>query len=202
MSIVAWVSVSVTDTAGEQIAGVVVDSALVDGNGTIPVGVAGDLTTLKGVSYRLRLVDGRIEGWPAPSVRSVPTNALGGAIAILFAGHSRRIKAGGSWADTVRVEEGNGTSTGVSEVITDWKATPSGERGTVLNGTSTGTGRVSEGSTTKFTSRSTGEKRVSISPNGDLVSANSATKTDTIVEGNAPALVEATRTVTVTLVPS
>ncbi|MGH7584392.1 MAG: hypothetical protein ACREL5_14320 [Gemmatimonadales bacterium] len=123
MTLSAYVSITVSDTSGGQLAQVVVDSSTYD---------AGDLTAMlpdamredaKGSVFHIYVVNGTAASSLVPTPMNLQAMQLVSGIEMLVKG-MRQAKAGDSWVDTVRTDTTVAESAATGLRVYTWTAKP------------------------------------------------------------------------------
>lgn len=138
----AWLTLSLSDTTGGQLAHLVIDSFTVNATGQAAMQFSPDLASaLKGQYLHGYIVDGKLSGSAKPSVEDNPTmNLVMPAMNALFPGVGARAATAQSWSDTTRNNTINETGTQNTESIVDW--TVNSREGAMLNLTGAARGTV------------------------------------------------------------
>lgn len=137
----AFLAVTMTDTAGGQIASIVIDSVMLSADGMLAQQFPATLVTeATGQSVRAYIVDGKVSGKPTWSTEENPVVATigGSAISALFVGLAPSRSVGDTWSDTTSVAaESAPNGVGNNQVII-WKVASANDNGLVVEGASTG----------------------------------------------------------------
>ena len=166
----ALISVALSDSAGGQLARIVVDSIALAPTGSVVEDLRRHPTAAqdaRGAWVRVYIAHGRIDG---PAQLSDSTNpALGAivqAVAVLFPGIRRGAKVGDGWADTTHISNGSGPRRVTGEVVATWKVIGSEGDALILDGASTSRTRTEDGSGQVLTRSGVSKERVVIPPSG------------------------------------
>lgn len=136
-----WVAVTMSDTAGGQLAHLVIDSMSVEATGMAGAQFPQEaVNAARGAFFHAYIVDGKVKGTPTLSVENnIAVMVLGApALSALFIGMPEGKKVGDTWTDTTNTapEGGNGMS---GQSVVEWKVTGMDGEAYVVTGTSTGT---------------------------------------------------------------
>lgn len=142
MTLVAFVSVAMSDSAGGQLAHVVVDSMTVAPNGMMQQqGLdASQGATAKGAFFHLFVIGGKVQGTAKPSMDgNAALTALGQGVTMLFPGQLKDgLKPGDTFADTATTSTTTEQGTNNNSAITLWTVKGAEGDALVLDGVSTG----------------------------------------------------------------
>lgn len=139
MGVIGFLSVTMSDTTGGQLAHIVVDSLAYSPGKEAPAGIADEPGTAKGVFFHAYIVDGKVKGGMKPNTPHQLVALMAGGIEALFPGVRPTAKAGEKWSDTTKVDsESEGTKTNSTTMI-DWTVTGGTTGAMTYEGTSTGT---------------------------------------------------------------
>ena len=138
----AIISVTLTDSAGGQIARLTVDSIALQPSGEmakqLPPAVAVAVAdSARGAFVRAYTVRGIVRAAPQGSNSSPALASLFQALPVLFPGLRTNIKVGDSWADTSVVNSDNQSGHQAGRIIATWKVDSMINGGFVLDGVST-----------------------------------------------------------------
>jgi hypothetical protein len=138
----ALLTLTMSDTAGGQLAHLVIDSFTVSADGQAGAMFSQELANaLKGQFIHGYVVDGKLSGTAKPSVEDNQTmNLVMPAMNALFPGIGARASSAETWTDTTRNNTVNEQGTQNSESIVTWTVT--GRNGEVLSLTGAAQGTV------------------------------------------------------------
>lgn len=137
-----FVTVTMSDTTGGQLAHVVIDSMTLVATGNIAQQISSSaVDSVRGKFLHAYIVDGKVKGTPTPSDAENPALGLAGsALSALFLGIPEGKGAGDTWADTTRsTPPADGSGGLTSESVTSWTATGMDGDAVVISGTQNGT---------------------------------------------------------------
>jgi hypothetical protein len=151
LGLIGFITVTMSDTTGGQIAHIVVDSVVIPAGIELPPQM-GEPATAKGIFFHGYVVDGKVRGGLKPNQPNQLVSMLAGGVENLFPGIRTTAKAGDSWADTVKTDTNAEGMMQQSVTMIDWKAT-AGANGMlqydgVANGTSKREGNAGNGKQT------------------------------------------------------
>jgi len=151
LGVVGFITVTMSDTTGGQLAHIVVDSVV------IPTGIEmppqmGDPAAAKGIFFHGYIVDGKVKGGLKPNQPNQLVAMLAGGVENLFPGLRTTAKVGDTWSDTVKTDATSEGMTQQSVTMINWTAT-AGANGMlqydgVANGTSKREGNAGNGKQT------------------------------------------------------
>jgi hypothetical protein len=136
-----WVAVTMSDTAGGQLAHLVIDSMSVEATGMAGAQFPQEaVNAARGVFFHAYIVDGKVKGTPTLSVENnIAVMVLGApALSALFIGMPEGKKMGDTWTDTTTTAAEGGTGMSGQSIV-EWKVTGMDGEAYVVTGTSTGT---------------------------------------------------------------
>ncbi|MGH7583271.1 MAG: hypothetical protein ACREL5_08615 [Gemmatimonadales bacterium] len=187
----AYISVSISDTAGGKIVRVLVDSMSLQPSGALveqlqqsrPTAAADAL----GASVRAMLVNGRIAGAPQISDSNPALGPIVQAIGVLFPGIRAGAKVGDQWADTNHINNNSGSRHQTGQVVASWKVTGTEGGALVLAGNSTTHTTTDNGNGQILEVQGTSIETVVIPPSGGPV-VRARIDTDNTLSWSAPQL--------------
>lgn len=138
IAVVGFVTVTMSDTTGGQVAHIVVDSVTVPAGVELPPQV-GDPALAKGVYYHSYIIDGKAKGGLKPSQPVPVVTLLAGGIENLFPGLRTTAKVGDSWVDTVTTDRSVEGNTQKTTTWMNWKASAGVAGALTYDATTTGT---------------------------------------------------------------
>ncbi len=118
---IGFLSVTMSDTTGGQLAHIVVDSLQIPAGLELPPGFSTDGGA--GIFFHAYIVDGKVQGTLMPSAPHRMVSLLAGGIENLFPGLRTTAKLGDTWADTVKAESSAEGNSQKSVTMLDWKVT-------------------------------------------------------------------------------
>lgn len=142
LGLVAFVTVTMSDSAAGQLAHVVVDSMTVSPNGILQQqGLdASQGPAAKGAFFHLYVVNGKVQGTAKPSMEgNMALGQLAQSVTVLFPGTLKGgLKVGDTFADTATTNTTNEQGTTNNVAITSWTVKGVDGDALLLDGTSTG----------------------------------------------------------------
>ena len=140
----AFVSITMTDSAEGRVANVVIDSSTFDA-GEMSAAIGDQMGgSPNGVTLRAYFINGKIQQQITPSTMNLKAKQLAPVIQLLLAG-TRTAKPGDAWTDSTVADTAVSAMTSKASLVTLWKAS-SGANGTMeFDGTVTGTTTVGGG---------------------------------------------------------
>lgn len=139
LGIIGFITVTMSDTTGGQLAHIVVDSLTFPAGMEPPMGITDGPETAKGIYFHGYILDGKVKGGLKPSTPHQLVALLAGGVEGLFPGLRATAKVGDNWTDTVKTDNTTEGTTQTSTTIIAWKATPGAGGMLRYEGTSTGT---------------------------------------------------------------
>lgn len=139
LGVIGFITVTMSDTTGGQLAHIVVDSLTFPAGTEPPMGITDGPETAKGIFFHGYVVEGRVKGGLKPSTPHQLVALLAGGIENLFPGLRTTAKVGDTWTDTVKTDTNTEGTTQTSTTIIAWKATAGGGGMLRYEGASTGT---------------------------------------------------------------
>ena len=133
-----YLSVTMSDTTGGQLAQMVIDSLAMPAGDTLPMGMD-SLGSARGISFHAYVVQGKVSSVPPPSSPNGLAAIFGGAIGVLFPGVHANAKVGDTWTDTTTAKTSQNNSTRTSVTITTWTVTAANGDEMTVQGNATGT---------------------------------------------------------------
>lgn len=178
----ATITVAMTDSAGGQLASIVVDSMQLDPTGAIVDELRRHPTAAqdaRGASVRVYIARGKIQGGVQLSDSTNPAlAAIVQSVAVLFPGIRRGAKVGDSWADTSHINNSAGPRRVTGEIVATWRVVGNEGDALILDGTSTTRSKSEDGSGQSLTLAGSSKERVVIAPNGLAKRASITTNND------------------------
>ncbi len=144
ITVSAFVSVTLDDSAGGKAVHVRIDSSSFDGGSAaqyLPPEMTADP---RGAEYDVMVVHGRPASRVVPTPMSMQAAQLAPAVALLFAG-LRTAHAGDTWVDTVRSDTTIANATSTGNTVTTWTVKPGTGDALEFDGTWIGTTSVGSG---------------------------------------------------------
>lgn len=140
VTVVAFLSVTMSDSGAGQIAHVVVDSMTLTPTGMLTQAYDASLAgTAKGGFFHVYVVNGKAQGTPKPSIAdNAAISVLGQAVTMLFPGTKAGAKAGDTFADTATSSVDNPQGTQHTTTVTTWTVKGTEGDALVFEGTSDG----------------------------------------------------------------
>ena len=202
----AWITVTMSDTAGGQLAHVVVDSLTATPTGMMAQQITDEaIAAAKGALFHLYIVNGKVQGTPKPSVESAALAVVAQSVTLLFPGAKTGLKVGETWTDTTRNDATTDAGTQTGSTVLLWKVLSMEGDAYVLEGAATGTMTAQQGGgELNISTKSTGTQKVTTTAKGPSKSGNTVMKVDaTVVTSQLPDPIPVTgsTTVTVTAIP-
>lgn len=144
LTMTAFVSIMMKDSAAGRVAAVVIDSSTFDA-GELGAAMAGQMgDDPKGVTLHAYVVNGKVQHAVTPSTMNLRAMQLAPAIQLLLSG-TRAARSGDSWVDSTVADTAVSAITSKASMVTLWKAA-SGASGAIdFDGTVTGTTTVGGG---------------------------------------------------------
>lgn len=185
MAVSAWVSVTLSDSAGGKLAHIVIDSSSFD---------AGELTAMlppeatasaQGATFHIFLVNGKPTTPMLPTPASIQAGQLVPGIELLLAG-VRATRAADTWTDSAKTDTSLAEASAAISRVTTWTA-KAGANGTVeVDGKWTGTTSVGGGGPMKMDMLMTGTTHISGVPGGLSVGTSTGSgQANMNISGNA-----------------
>lgn len=140
VAVVAFLSVTMSDSAGGQTAHVVVDSMTLTPSGMMAQAYDASLAaSAKGGFFHVYVVNGKAQGAPKPSTADNAALAvIGQAVSMLFPGTKAGVKAGDTFADTATTSTDGAQGTQHSTTVTTWTVKAMEGDAYVMEGTTDG----------------------------------------------------------------
>lgn len=166
----AMISVTMTDSAGGQLARITVNSIALSPTGAVVEDLQRHPTAAqdaRGEWVRVYIAHGKIEGGVQLSDSTNPAlGAIVQAVGVLFPGIRRGAKVGDSWADTSHINNASGSRRVTGELISTWTVIANEGDALVLEGSSTSRTKTEDGSGQVLTLTGGSKERVVIPPSG------------------------------------
>ncbi|MES2123462.1 MAG: hypothetical protein V4503_02120 [Gemmatimonadota bacterium] len=206
ISAVAFLSVTMSDSAAGQLAHIVVDSMTLEPTGSMAA--AYDPTTAagaKGGFYHVYVVGGKVQGTPTPSVSGNPAlSILAQAVTVMFPGTTRAgLKSGDSYTDTTTSTATTDAGTNNSTAVTVWTMKGMEGDAMMLEGESNGKMTI-DGGQTAVSGTNKGTRKMTSTAKGPVKNAVINTTVDlaAVPSGMSDVIpVKGTSSLTVTLLP-
>ncbi len=203
---VAFVSVTMSDSAAGQLAHVVLDSMSLEPSGSMAM--AYDPTfaaSAKGGFFHLYVVGGKVQGTPTPSIEGNPALAiLAQAVMVMFPGVTKAgLKAGESYADTTNTTSTTEQGTNNSSAVTVWTMKGMEDGAMVFEGESNGKMTI-DGGQAAITGTNKGTRKMTSTAKGPVKSAAVSSKIDlaAVPAGMSDVIpITGTSSLTITLLP-
>lgn len=179
LGIVAFVSVTMSDSGAGQLAHVLVDSMTITPTGMLAAQFDASLATAaKGGFFHLYVVGGKVQGTPKPSIDgNVALTSLGQAVAVLFPGASKPgLKIGDSYTDSATTTTTNEQGTTNTTAITAW--TVKGSEGDVMLFEGGSTGKMSMDGANAMTGTTKGTRTMTSTVKGPVKAATLSNNAD------------------------
>jgi hypothetical protein len=147
LTLAGFLTLTLTDTAGGQIANVVIDSIALPPGATLPAQIGVTLESAAGISYHTFIVQGKPRGDVIPSRQNPLAAIFNGAVENLFPGIRAGSKMGDTWTDTTSASPSDQGLSRTTTNMTVWKVSAADGTSVTIEGTSTGTiiGQVPSG---------------------------------------------------------
>jgi len=133
-----FLSVTMNDTTGGQLAHLVIDSLTMPAGEALPMGMD-SLASATGISFHAYVVQGKVSTVPPLSSPNSLAAIFGGAIGVLFPGVHANARTGDSWTDTTTTKTTDNGNTRTSVTITKWTVTAVNGDEMTVQGNATGT---------------------------------------------------------------
>ncbi len=198
--VIGFLSVTMSDTTGGQLAQMVVDSAMLPPGTDLPQGMDSP-DAAKGVAFHAYVVGGKISTIPPPSTPNGVAAIFGSALGVLFPGIHANANTGDSWTDTTTQKADGRNST----TITHWTVTAvNGGEMTVqgaASGTTDGTVQSGQGDMTlKGTMEGTRNVTTTAGGPASHAEANATTKATVTPVSMPTAVISVTGTTSIKIV--
>lgn len=184
VAMVAFVSITMSDSGAGRLAHVVIDSMTVNPTGAMAQqGFDAALgPSAKSGFYHLYVVNGKVQGTPKPSIEgNVALASLGQVMTALFPGTIKAaLKTGDTYTDTATVTNTTEQGTNNSTTITNWTVKGADGAAMIYEGTSTGKMSV-DGGQNAMTGTTTGTRSMSSTATGPVKRATLSTNVDIAV---------------------
>ncbi len=202
-----YLAVTMSDTAGGQLAQMVIDSVTLPAGAQLPMGV-GSPDSARGISFHAYVVQGKVSTVPPPSSPNALAAIFGGAIGVLFPGVHANAKVGDSWTDTTTAKSSDNGNARTTVTVTKWTVTAVNGDEMTVQGNATGTteGPVSTSAGDMLLKGTmSGDRNVTTTAAGPASHAEAKATTDATLTSasmpNAVISVKGTTTITVTRLP-
>lgn len=144
IGVIGFVTVTMSDTAGGQVAHIAVDSVVIPAGIELPPQLGDAVGAAKGVSFHGYIIDGKVKDGLKPSAQNPLVALLAGAVENFFPGLRTTAKVGDSWVDTVKTDKSAEGSKQSSTTMLNWKVSGGTMAALTYDATTTGT-MMSEG---------------------------------------------------------
>lgn len=195
----ALITLRLTDSAGGQVAHIVVDSAGVDAGEMAAMIDPAMLEVPAGAFFHFFVREGKALGNQMPSATSLPVLNLVGPIGMLFSNPSPSAKIGDIWSDTVKVDTVMAQGSSKMTTISKWKLAGEEAGGRVLDAESTGTLSV-ESPMGGMSGTTTGKQHLVTRARGPLIRLSSETISNMAMT-SAQVTIKGTTRITVEPIP-
>lgn len=140
----AFVSITMTDSAAGKVASIVIDSSTFDAGemGAAVAGAMGD--SPNGVTLHAYIINGKVQHQLTPSTMNLQAMQLAPAIQLILAG-TRAAHAGETWTDSTVADTAVSAVSTKASLVTQWKATAGSAGAMQFDGIVTGTTTVGGG---------------------------------------------------------
>lgn len=185
----AWVTVTMSDTAGGKVAHIVVDSLVATPTGMMAQQMSeAAITEAKGAFFHLYVVNGKVSGTPKPSIENAALGMVQQSLSLLFPGHKMGAKIGDSWSDTTKTDASTDAGTQTGTTVTEWKVLSMEGDGYVMQGESTGSMTATQGGgELNIATKMTGTQKVTTSASGPSKLGENTMKIDaTVITSQVP----------------
>ncbi len=198
----AWITVTMSDTAGGQLAHIVVDSIVATPGGTIADQMTAEaIAAARGAVFHLYVVKGKVQVAPKALAQLPAQWILGQALPLLFPGAKADLKVGETWADTTSNDATTeaGSQTGATVIV--WKVLSRDGDAYVMEGGASGAIAAQfNGGDTNMSTKVTGTQKVITSMTGPARSGSLESKVNaTVVNSQAPDPIVVTAVTSITL---
>lgn len=146
LGVVGFVTVTMSDTTGGQIAHIVVDSVTIPAGIELPPQLGDAVPAAKGIFFHGYVIDGKVKDGLKPSAQNPLLAMLSGAVENLFPGLRTTAKVGDTWSDTVKADKETDGTKQSSATMLNWKVSAGSAGVLTYDATTTGT-MMSEGPT-------------------------------------------------------
>lgn len=208
LGVVGFVTVTMSDTTGGQLAHIVIDSVTIPAGIELPPQLADATGGAKGIYFHGYIINGKAKDGLKPSTPNNPlVGLLAGAVENLFPGLRTTAKLGDSWVDTVKTDKTTGETKQNSTTLLNWKVSSGTMASMTFDATTTGT-MMSEGPSPNgkqtINAKISGTRSLTGPAVGPMQKGTIKAMQDLLVsiEGMADAIpVSATTEVTFTIIP-
>lgn len=207
LGLIGFVTVTMSDTTGGQVAHIVVDSVAIPAGIELPPQLGDAVGSAKGVFFHGYIIDGKAKDGLKPSVQNPIVGLLAGGVENLFPGLRTTAKLGDSWVDTVKTDKTTDGTTQSSSTLLNWKVSAGTTGSLTFDATTTGTMK-SEGPTPNgkqtLNAKISGTRSLTGPVTGPMQKGTIKAMQDLLVsiEGMADSIpVSATTEVTFTIIP-
>ncbi len=197
----ALVTVSLTDSAGGQVAHITVDSAGIDAGEMAAMLDAELLKVPVGAFFHFFVKDGKVVGDRSPSVGSMPVANLMEPVGMLFSNPRPAAVIGELWSDTTKVDTTTAQGRSSVTTVSRWKFAGMEQDGRVLEAESAGTMDI-DSPMGKMSGTVSGKQRLVARAKGPLVRLRSDTTNDMVMLlGTGQMNIKGKTTITVEPIP-
>jgi hypothetical protein len=207
LGVIGFVTVTMSDTVGGQLAHIVVDSVAIPAGIELPPQLGDAVGSAKGVYFHGYIIDGKAKDGLKPSVQNPLVALLAGGIENFFPGLRTTAKLGDSWVDTVKADKSTDAMKQTSTTLLNWKVSAGTMGAMTYDATTTGT-MMSEGQSPNgkqtINAKISGTRSLTGPATGPMQKGVIKAMQDLLVsiEGMADAIpVSATTEVTFTIIP-
>lgn len=206
MTASAWVTVTMSDTAGGKLAHLVIDSLVATPTGMMAQQMTDEaIAEAKGAFFHLYVVNGKVSGTPKPSIESPVLGMVQQSLSLLFPGHKMGAKVGDTWSDTTKSDTSNEGGSQTGTTVTEWKVLSLAGDGYVMEGESKGSMTATQGGgELNIATKMTGTQKVTTSASGPSSVGENTMKIDaTVITSQVPDPIPVTGStmVMITLLP-
>jgi len=140
----AFVSITMTDSATGKVASIVIDSSTFDA-GEMGAAIAAQMgDSPNGVTLHAYIINGKVQQQITPSTTNIQAMQLAPAVQLLLSG-MRSAHAGESWIDSTLADTAVSAMATKASLVTEWKASAGAAGAMQFDGTVTGTTSVGGG---------------------------------------------------------
>lgn len=202
----AWITVTMSDTAGGQLAHIVVDSMTATPTGMMEQQMPAEaIAAAKGALFHLYIVNGKVKGTPKPSVESPALSVVAQSLPLLFPGAKAGLKVGETWTDTTSNDATTDQGSQTGSTVMLWKVLAMDGDAYVMEGEAKGTMTAQQtAGDLNIATKSAGTQKVTTTANGPAKSGSTEMKVDaTVITSQVPDPIPVTGStqVTVTALP-
>ncbi|MBL0178745.1 MAG: hypothetical protein IPP98_06405 [Gemmatimonadetes bacterium] len=144
LGVIGFVSVTMSDTTGGQLAHIVVDSIVIPAGIELPPQLGDAAGGAKGVFFHGVIINGKAKDGLKPSAQNPLVALLAGGVENLFPGLRPAAKVGDTWSDTVKTDKSTDGVKQNSTTLLNWTVSTGTMASMTFDATTTGT-MMSEG---------------------------------------------------------